>query len=73
MLVLAAVTWRQETGGWDSNDLAWLHHESARSGPRELDAVIRAAVPDELADELRAAVENASDPEEADDGGAPGA
>jgi tetratricopeptide (TPR) repeat protein len=66
-LLDAAVMWRQQTGGWDSNDLAWLHRESALAGDDELAAMIEAHVPAELAADLRAAIQNATDPADVSD------
>ena len=65
-LLYAAVTWHQQTGQWDSRDLAWLHRERALTSPGDLAALISTDVPPELADDLTAAIDQAADP--ADDG-----
>jgi tetratricopeptide (TPR) repeat protein len=67
ILLYAAVTWHQETGNWDSNDLAWLHRERALIETGEFTALITAEVPAALAAELTAAIDQATDPEDADE------
>ena len=61
-LLYAVVTWHQQTGGWDSRDLAWLHRECALTSPGDLATLISTDVPPELTDDLTAAIEQATDP-----------
>jgi hypothetical protein len=61
ILLYAAVTWHQLTGHWDSRVLAWLHRESALTGPGELATLIKADIPPELAADLTAAIGQAPD------------
>jgi tetratricopeptide (TPR) repeat protein len=75
-LLYAAVTWHQQVEGWDSRDLAWLHRECALISPGDLVALISTDVPPELADDLTAAIEQATDPAndgETDEGDGPAA
>lgn len=65
-LLYAAVTGHQETGQWDSIDLAWLRRESTLASPEDFTALIEADIPPGLARDLIAAISQATDP--ADDG-----
>ena len=75
-LLYATITWHQQTGKWDSRDLAWLHRECALTSPGELTALIKTDVPPELADDLTTAIEQATNPaddRETDEGDTHGA
>jgi tetratricopeptide (TPR) repeat protein len=61
-LLYAAVTWHQETGHWDSNDLAWLHRESTLANPADVTTLIEADIPPELATDLITAISQSTDP-----------
>jgi hypothetical protein len=58
------VAWRQETGLWDTRSFQWLHRERGIIGVDEFSALVKTEVPGELADELGAAIEAATDPED---------
>jgi tetratricopeptide (TPR) repeat protein len=62
MLLYALGTRRQQTGNWDSHDLAWLHRGSAALGADQFVMLIKAVVPPALAADLTAAIEQAPDP-----------
>jgi tetratricopeptide (TPR) repeat protein len=56
ILLYAATSWRQETGKWDSGDLRLVNQERALIAPSEFTGLVKANVPADLADELRAAL-----------------
>jgi hypothetical protein len=58
------VGWHQETGQWSTGDLQWLHRERALVEAEEFAALVAANVPDDLAGELIAAIDEAGDPED---------
>ena len=67
LLLYAATSWHQETGQWATQDLRWLHRQRAATGTEEFGALMTAEVPAGLTDELTAAIDKATDPEEDDE------
>ena len=65
----AAVTWRQETGRWDREDLRALRRERATIASDEFTDLVAAEVPGDLAQELMSALDAA---DQSDDAGEPG-
>ena len=59
-LIYAATTWHQQTGHWDKQDLQWLRRERTLIEPSEFTALIKTTVPADVADDLMAAVGEAS-------------
>jgi tetratricopeptide (TPR) repeat protein len=55
VLLRAAISWRQETGHWDQNDLDLLRQERALIEPAEFTRLVKANVPDDLMDDFTAA------------------
>lgn len=53
----AAVSWRQETGQWDDDDMLLLRHERALIDPDEFAKVIEANVHPDLVQEFAAAID----------------
>jgi tetratricopeptide (TPR) repeat protein len=68
-LLYAAVTWRQESGGWEQEDLRGLRRERTILGPDQFTARVTAGLPGDLAQELTTAMGAADEP---DDTGDPG-
>ena len=66
ILLSAAASWHQETGQWATQDLRWLHRQRAAIGTEEFTALMTAEVPADLTDELTAAIDTATDPEDAE-------
>ena len=64
ILLYAAASWHQETGQWATQNLQWLHRQRAAIGTEEFRALMTAEVPAGITDELTAAIDKATDPEE---------
>jgi hypothetical protein len=60
----AAVSWHQETGKWATEDLRWLHRLRAAIGTEEFTALMTAEITADIADELTAAIDKATDPDD---------
>jgi tetratricopeptide (TPR) repeat protein len=64
ILLYAAVSWHQETGQWATQDLRLLHRQRAAIGTEGFRALMTAEVPAGITDELTAAIDAATDPDE---------
>jgi tetratricopeptide (TPR) repeat protein len=67
VLLYAATTSRQKSGGWPAEALHMLNRERALIEPDKFAALLDEEVPARLTAELAAAIEAAGDPEDADD------
>ncbi len=68
-LAYAAVTWHQETGQWDAEDLARLRRQRAAMSPDEFTGLVKAELSADLARELIAAIDMADSLGDADEPG----
>jgi tetratricopeptide (TPR) repeat protein len=57
ILLQAAITWHQQTGRWDPQDLTWLVREREQVDPSFFAQQVSAHVPDDMQDEFSAALD----------------